>query len=126
MTAVAGDIPDYPALSAKRDRIVLCGEQVIGAAGAVGALTADDPGLTITKNASAGTYDIVYPKAIAAKLLCQLVSPAGTVKIVNTVAISASAGTAQIVTSAPGGAATNPAASDVIHVLLLLDQRSDS
>jgi len=126
MTAIAGDIPDYPALSAKRDRIMLCGEQPIGAAGAVGTLVAYDPGLTITKNAGAGTYDIVFPKAIAAKLLCQLVSPAGTVKIVNTVSISASAGTAQIVTSAPGGAATNPANGDVIHLLLLLDQRSDN
>lgn len=126
MTAVAGDIPDWDLRSAKRDRIMVCGEQVIGAAGAVGVLTADDPGLTITKNGSTGTYDIVFPKAIAAKLICQLVSPAGTVKIVNTVAISASAGTAQIVTSAPGGAATNPASADVIHLMLLLDQRSDT
>jgi hypothetical protein len=105
---------------------MLCGEQTIGAAGAVGALAADDSGLTIAKNAGAGTYDITFPKAIAAKLLCQLVSPAGTVKIVNTVAINAAAGTAQIVTSAPGGAATNPASGDVIHLLLLLDQRSDN
>ena len=126
MTAIAGDIPDYNCKSAKRDRVMLCGEQTIGAAGAVGTLVADDPGLTITKNASTGTYDIVYPKAIAAKLLCQLVSAAGTVKIVNTVAISASAGTAQIVTSAPGGSATNPASGDVIHLMLMLDKRSDS
>lgn len=125
MTLFAGDIYDWELRSAKRDRCMVCAEQTIGAAGAVGALVADDQGLTITKNASAGTYDIVYPKAIAAKLFCQLVSPAGTVKIVNTVAISASAGTAQIVTSAPGGAATNPAASDVIHIMLLLDQRAE-
>ncbi len=126
MTAIAGDIPAYPLSSAKRSRVIVGAEQIIGAAGAVGALTADDSGLTIAKNAGAGTYDIAFPKAIAAKLMCQVVSPAGTVKIVNTVSISASAGTAQIVTSAPGGVATNPASADVIHILLWLDQRSDS
>ena len=125
MTAIAGDIPDYPALSAKRDRVDLCAEQTIGAAGAVGALVADDPGFTCAKNAGAGTYDLTFPKAIAAKLFCQVVS-AGTVKIVNTVAINAAAGTAQIVTSAPGGAATNPANGDVLHIMLKLDQRSDT
>lgn len=126
MTAVAGDIPDYPALSAKRDRVMLSATQPItGGAGAVGPLVSDDPGITIAKNAGAGTYDITFPKAIAAKIYAQLLSPAGTVKIAQLSALNAAAGTAQLVCSAPGGAATNPAAADEIHLLFLLDQRSD-
>jgi len=126
MTAVAGDIPDYEALSAKRDRVMLSATQAIGAAGAVGALTSDDPGITIAKNAGAGTYDITFPKAVAAKIYSQLLSAAGTVKITSLAALNAAAGTAQLVTSAPGGAATNPANGDELHLLLLLDKRSDS
>ncbi len=126
MTAIAGDIPAYSACSAKRSRLNLTAQQTIGAAGAVGALVADDPGFTCAKNAGAGTYDITFPKAIAATLFLNVVSAAGTVKITNIVAINASAGTAQIVASAPGGVAANPASGDVIHFLLMLDTRSDS
>lgn len=126
MTLIAGDIPDWGLLSAKRDRIVISAKQVIGAAGAVGALTVDDNGVTVTKNAGAGTYDITFPRAIDAKIYSQLLSAAGTVKITSLAALSASAGTAQLITSAPGGAATNPASGDEIHMLFVLDQRSDA
>lgn len=125
MTNVAGDTPHWSLRSAKRDRLVLCSEQTIGAAGAVGAPVTDDPGFTCAKNASAGTYDLTFPKAQRANLQVMLVSPAGTVKTVWIAALSASAGTAQIVCGNGGGTATNPASSDVILFELLLDMRAD-
>lgn len=126
MTAIAGDMPHWELRSAKRDRVVICSEQTIGAAGAVGTLVTDDPGVTVAKNASAGTYDIAFPKAHRASVYCSVVSPAGTVKTVSVVALSASAGTAQLVTNNAAGAATNPATSDVLLFELLLDMRSDA
>lgn len=126
MTAVAGDIPDYEMLSVKRDRVLLCADQTIGAAGAVGALVADDPGFTCAKNAGTGVYDLVFPKAIRATIDVSLFSPAGTVKTWWLVAMSASAGTAQIAIGNGGGTATNPASSDVLGIVMLLDKRSDS
>lgn len=126
MTTIAGDMPHYSMRSAKRDRVVICAEQTIGASGAVGALVTDDPGVTITKNAGAGTYDIVFPKAIRAQIQASLVSPAGTVKTCWVAALSASAGTAQLVCGNGGGTATNPASSDVLLLEFLLDMRSDS
>lgn len=126
MTAVAGDIGGWQLMSAKRDRLVICAEQTIGAAGAVGTLVTDDNGVTVAKNASTGTYDITFPKAQRANLQVQLVSPAGTVKTVWIAALSASAGTAQIVTGNGGGTATNPASADVLLLEFLLDMRSDS
>lgn len=126
MTAVAGDIADYALKSVKRDRTILCADQVIGAAGAVGTLTADDPGVTITKDAGTGVYNIVFPKAIRATIDVSLYSPAGTVKTWWIVAMSASAGTAQIAIGNGGGTATNPASSDVLGIVFTLDKRSDS
>jgi hypothetical protein len=126
MTAVAGDIADYPLRSVKRDRTILCADQVIGAAGAVGTLTADDPGVTVAKNAGTGVYDITFPKAIRATIDVSLYSPAGTVKTWWIVAMSASAGTAQIAIGNGGGTATNPASADVLGIVFTLDKRSDS
>jgi len=126
MTTIAGDLPSYPSHSAKRDRVLVAASQAIGAAGAVGTLTADDPGVTVTKNAAAGTYDVVFPKAIAAKIVPVVKSAAGTVVGAYLTAYSASAGTAQVVTTAGDGTATNPANGDELHLLLWLDKRSDS
>lgn len=126
MVANAGDFPAYTKKSAKRDRYTFIADQAIGAAGAVGTLTADDPGITVAKNAGAGTYDITFPKCLAARIFATLVSAAGTVKITNLATISATAGTAQLITSAPGGAATNPANGDVIQLQFELDTRTDN
>ena len=127
MTQVAGDIASYPMKSGKRDRMVLLARQVIGAAGAVGALTSDDPGITVAKNAGTGVYDITFPKAIAATVSVKaLYSPAATVKTWWLVALDASAGTAQIAIGNGGGTATNPASADRLDIEFLLDMRSDS
>lgn len=117
----------YCARSGKRDRLRLRAKQVIGAAGAVGALTADDPGITVAKNAGTGVYDITFPKAIAAEIAVKaLYSPAATVKTWWLVAYDASAGTAQIAIGNGGGTATNPASADELHLEFTLDMRSDS
>lgn len=127
MTAVAGDISHYPAYSGKRDRVRLQAKQAIGAAGAVGTLTADDPGITITKDAGTGVYNLVFPKAVDAQISVKaLYSPAATVKTWWLVAYSASAGTAQIAIGNGGGTATNPASADELHLEFMLDMRSDS
>ena len=106
MTAVSGDMSNWPALSAKRDRVVAAADQVIAAAGAVGLLTADDPDIRITKNAAAGTYDIVFPKAIRGSLRVSVVSALGTVRSSWLSAFDAAAGTARVVTGDAAGAAT--------------------
>lgn len=127
MTDVAGNVPYWDAKSAKRDRLRIQAKQAIGAAGAVGTLTADDPGVTVAKNAGTGVYDITFPKAIDAQISVKaLYSPAATVKTWWLVAYSASAGTAQIAIGNGGGTATNPASADEIHLEFLLDMRSDS
>jgi hypothetical protein len=126
MTAISGDMSNWPALSAKRDRVVLAAEQAIGAAGAVGVLVSDDPGVVVTKNAAAGTYDIVFPKAIRGSLRATIVSPLGTIKGSWMTAFNAAAGTAQLVTGNAAGAATNPADGDIVQLLFLLDTRSDA
>jgi hypothetical protein len=125
MTAVAGDVPHWPGRCAKRDRLHIGATQAIGAAGAVGTLTADDPGVTVAKNASAGTYDITFPKAQKARIFAELYSPAGTVKTHWWAAYDAAAGTAQLVIGNGGGTATNPASGDEIWLTFKLDMRAD-
>lgn len=125
MTLIAGDIPDYDLRCAKRDRCLVEADQTIGAAGAVGTLLADDPGVTIAKNAGAGTYDLTYPKAIRAQIMCNVVSAANTVNGWRIVAINAAAGTAQIAFMA-AGVITNPANGDVLQIQLWLDQRLET
>lgn len=125
MTLIAGDIPDYDLRSGKRDRVLLEADQLIGAAGAVSTLTVDDNGVTVAKNAGAGTYDLTFPKAIRAQIMCNVFSPANTVNGWNVTALNAAAGTAQIAFRA-AGVATNPAAADVLYIQLWLDQRLET
>lgn len=126
MTDVAGDLPDWPLLSAKRDRVVICAEQTLGASGAIGALVTDDPGVVLTKGAT-GIYTMVFPKAVRANIQVTLKSAAGTIKTVwFHAAINAAAGTAGFTTGNGGGTAADGASGDVIYLELLLDQRSDA
>lgn len=126
MAQYAADVSDYPLLSGKRDRIVLSADQTIGAAGAVGAIVKDDPGITVAKAGGTGTYDITFPAAPAGRLIASLTSAAGTVSQYSIAAFSATAGTAQVITRAPAGTATNPASGDVLSLVLVLDSRSDA
>lgn len=122
MTATAADMSPFPLRGhARKNIVVLEAVQAIGAAGAVGTLDSDDPGVTVTKNGSTGTYDITYPKAVKARLYWSLISAAGTVKTAWIAALSATAGTAQLVTGNGGGTATNPADGDKIQLLFLLE-----
>lgn len=122
MTAAAHDIGGFPFRGHGRANVlVLEAVQAIGAAGAVGTLDKDDPGVTVAKNASTGTYDITYPKCVKARIYWALISAAGTVKTAWIAALSATAGTAQLVTGNGGGTATNPADGDKIQLLFLLE-----
>lgn len=124
MSTHAAEIAGYIDRSARRDVITLEAVQTIGASGAVGALDSDDPGITVTKNASAGTYDITYPKAPKGRLYPSVISVAGTVVGYNVTAFDPTAGTAQVVTVNGAGTATNPASGDKIQLMLRLEQRS--
>lgn len=126
MTAVAGDMPVYPVKSAKRDRVIVCAEQTLGASGAIGALVTDDPAVVLTKGAT-GIYTMVFPKAPRVNIQITLKSAAGTIKTVwFHAAIDAAAGTAGFTTGNGGGTAADGASGDVIYLELLLDTRSDS
>lgn len=122
MATHAAQIPGYLDRSARRDVITLEAIQTIGAAGAIGALDSDDPGFTVAKNASTGTYDITYPKAPRGRLYWTIVSAVGTVKGAYLTAMDTTAGTAQLVTENGSGTATNPASGDKIQLMLRLEQ----
>lgn len=122
MTAAAADMAPYPFKHARERAIVLEFSQTIGAVGAVGALDKDDPAVTVAKDAGAGEYDITFPTAQKARLYWSLESPLGTVKTAWITALSATAGTATLITGNGGGTATDPASGDKIHVMLVLEQ----
>ncbi len=60
MTTVAGDVPAWPVKAATRDKVVFWVTFAVGATGAVGTTTVDDPQITITRT-GVGTYNLTYP-----------------------------------------------------------------
>jgi hypothetical protein len=127
MTTIAGNIAaQYPVKGAppKGDRLQLSLDVSIGASGAIGTLTADDPGITATKNGGTGDYTFGFPTAPKGRIgAIYVVSAAGTIKGLGVVSFDPTAGTLNMVTHNGGGTATNPASGDVIHVELWLDTR---
>lgn len=86
----------------------------IGAAGAV--TTLDNlPGFTAA-NGGAGIFNVTCPTGFDLHVLPGVKSAARTVVAAYLKAQSASAGTFQLETIAPGGAATNPASGDFVTV----------
>jgi hypothetical protein len=130
MTINAGDIASYQLNSGKRDRLLLQARATVPGAG--GVLTQpltwlDDPGITAVRGASAGLYNLTFPKSADGQgsISVQTVSAAGTVRGGYVVAADFAAGTAQIQTVNAAGAATDPAATDSFIVTLLVDTRKD-
>jgi hypothetical protein len=123
--AAATALPAVNVTSPQGSRLLICAEQAIGAAGAVGALAVDEPGITVAKNAAAGTYDITFPTAPRGRLFATLVSPVPTVGGLVVSAIDTTLGTAQVVCCV-GVTPTNPASGDKIHLMLVLDARVKS
>lgn len=86
----------------------------IGGSGAV--TTLDNlPGWTAVKNAT-GVYDVTFPSCTDAHCVPNVKSAARTVVKAYQKAQSASAGTMQIETTNPAGAATDPASGDFIVI----------
>lgn len=120
MTDKAGDLAGYPVRAARRN-VKHCSIKItIGASGAVSSTESDDPACTAAKNAGTGTYDLTFPKALDARADVEILSAAGTVSQWYLAAKSATAGTAQLITRAGGGSATNPASGDVISIRFTL------
>lgn len=129
MTINAGDMPVYDAKSAKRDRVLLLARATVQ--GGAGVITQpltwqDDPAITIVRGASAGLYNLTFPKSADGQgaIGAQAVSAAGTVRSVAVVAVDFAAGTAQIQALSGAGPA-DPAALDSLIVTLLLSMRKD-
>lgn len=130
MTINAGDMPVYQLNSGKRDRVLLQARAVItGAAGVVVQPLAwqDDPGITIVRGASAGLYNITFPKAadVQGVIGAQGVSPAGTVKNAFGISADFQAGIASIQFVNAAGASTDPAAGDSFTISMTLSMRRD-
>lgn len=126
MTDYAAQVPSMSnkgvfVAKGEKKLVVLSGRTTIGAAGAIGTQTVDDPGITFTKNAGTGDYAITYPKGThLAGVITNLVSVANTVNGWNLKAVSATSGTLNIITTA-AGTATNPASGDEIRLLLFIE-----
>ncbi len=126
MTTIAGNIAaSYTKKTAHQERLQISSHTSIGASGAIGTTTADDPGCTLTKNGGTGDYTYAFPTAPAGRIVgISVVSAAATVS--NNVSVKTfdpTAGTLNFITNNPAGTATNPANGDVIHIHLDLDVR---
>jgi len=122
MANAAGDMDKKPAYNGRGMRLLACCHVDIGATGAptVDATKCDDPGITITR-ASAGIYDLVYPKCVDVRINIEAMSPLGTVLGAVLLAKSATAGTAQFRTFNDAGTATDPASGDDLNIVLVMD-----
>jgi len=125
MASNAGEAYSNVLRSGKRDRVQLHADIPVGVTGAVGALVADDPAITVA-HGTAGQYTFTFPKAPSGRVLSLVVqSPLGTVKTAWVTAFSPTAGTGTIVTGNGGGTPTDPSLSDVIYLTLELETRAD-
>ena len=124
MTAVAGNMGNqYKLLTGKNERLEYFITVPIGAAGAVGAVVADDAQTTATLNGT-GDYTVTFPTAPSGAIgNCEVLSPAGTIKSRSHVAFDPTAGTWRFNTNNAAGAATQPASGDVIYLSLVLNLR---
>ena len=122
MANAAGDMDKKPAYNGRGMRLLACCHIDIGATGAptVDATKCDDPGITITR-ASAGLYNLVYPKCVDVRIDIEVMSVTPTVFGAVFLAKSATAGTAQFRTFNAAGAATDPASGDDLNITLIMD-----
>lgn len=99
MTQNASDVAAYPAKAATRDKVDFFGQWAIGATGAVGASSVDDPRVTLVRTGSAGTYDLTYPAGGFAFITFELLGPDATPTAMSFIltAKSPTAGTATFI-----------------------------
>jgi hypothetical protein len=126
MTEFAADIGQkFPSRSATRDEVKVKGTFTIGSAGAVDASAVDDPAVTLARSAT-GTYDLTYPKCLAAHIDVSLLSAAGTVRGWFLTAKDAKAGTATFKThDAATPTVADPASGNSIEVRVYCETRAD-
>jgi hypothetical protein len=126
MATVIGETYPYPLESAHRRRIEFEMSFLVGAAGAVGTITSDDPGVTVA-HGSAGVYNLTFPAGADAngQLDGSPVSAAGTVTGFSINAFAPNLGTAQITCRASGGAATDPANGDRVMIQIFMNARRE-
>lgn len=127
MTTIAGNIGGRyrkDAVAPKGVRLEITADISIGAAGAVGTTTADDPGCSLTKNGGTGDYTFAFPTSPNGRVrTIYVVSAAGTIKGLGIISFDPTAGTLNFITHNGGGTATNPANGDKIHIGIDLDPR---
>lgn len=130
MATVAGEVVNYDLKSGQRDRLLMQARATVtgGAGAVVQPLTfTDDPGITIVRGASAGLYQVTFPKAVDQKgsISADVISAAGTVRSAYVTALDLVAGTATVQAGNAAGAATDPAAGDSIVVTIICSMRKD-
>jgi len=122
MANAAGDMDKKPAFSGRGSRVNACCHVDIGATGAptIDPLKSDDSGFAITR-ASAGLYDLVFPKCVDVRIDVEVTSATPTVFGAVLLAKSATAGTAQFRTYNGAGAATDPASGNDLNIVFIMD-----
>lgn len=122
MTEFAADIAQtYDCKSGVRDRIILMGSLTLGSSGAVASQSVDDPQISVTKEAAAGTYTMTFPKALRGFLRVWVMGSA-TLNGAVVTAFDAGAGTAGFNTQTTTlGTPANGASGNVIAYQLVLD-----
>lgn len=125
MTAFASDLAQaYVQRAATRDTVDFWMSVAIGATGAVGATTVDDPGFTITRT-GVGTYNLAYPAGQRAffDFMLQGADATPTAASFNVTALSPTAGTATIVAT-NGTAAAEIESGSTLHIKLTVASRA--
>lgn len=113
-----GDIPGRnPARGVRRNLTYMACNFTVGATGAVGTLTEDDPAWAVTRS-DTGDYSIVFPKsAYATPPRVTAVAAPAVNSNPELVTFSASSGTATITFVAAGGTSpTDPDENAVIYI----------
>lgn len=118
MTTNLGDAPRFPVRCTGKEHVISGCTIVCDGAGAVTSITKDDPAWTAVDGGGAGLLTLTLPAAAGAsgaRAFAQIEKGDGTVTEVIFTALSLTAGTATLRTSA-AGTATDPEATCAIHV----------
>ncbi len=124
MTANAADAISYPQKAATRDTVEFWITVAIGATGAVGTTTVDDPQFTITRT-GVGTYNLTFPAGQRAffDFMLQAADATPTAASFVLTALSATAGTATIV-AINGTAAAEIESGSTLSIKLTVASRA--
>lgn len=123
MSNAIGDLPGRsPARAVRRELTYLRCSFPVGATGAVGTITKDDPAWGVTRT-DTGDYTLAFPKGAYGELSVKAVAAASVNSHPEIVTFSPSTGAATITFVAAGGTSpTDPDENAVVYISVWLDE----